>query len=329
MSASRVLLPDCAPNMSWCNSTLLPSNSAAQNVSLGDQPANTRTWKRSVPSLGIRNKVIANKKTSNSDFLTERTTRTGAGVGTMSLEPKGLSTVGDSDNMSGQFDHRNRSVWNLYQSHGTRDEANGTHVNVISVNTEVSESTKGKGVIITTSDVNVINDNSTKNASDLGTHKLALLNNITNYFENVWKSLTGQGKRFREAYSVTDKSGVQERALLNSTANISSVLVQRRHKRATEVENVDSAATITTTEGNSVSEHVGHPDAHTLDTNDGRESEQCLAPEYIVYTWVLCLVALATALKLYYLVKTTLATVMVSVFTTLILLAYREVFDKE
>ncbi|KDR14082.1 Adenylate cyclase type 5, partial [Zootermopsis nevadensis] len=194
---------------------------------------------------------------------------------------------------------------------------------------KVSESTKGKGVIITTSDVNVINDNSTKNASDLGTHKLALLNNITNYFENVWKSLTGQGKRFREAYSVTDKSGVQERALLNSTANISSVLVQRRHKRATEVENVDSAATITTTEGNSVSEHVGHPDAHTLDTNDGRESEQCLAPEYIVYTWVLCLVALATALKLYYLVKTTLATVMVSVFTTLILLAYREVFDKD
>lgn len=53
----------------------------------------------------------------------------------------------------------------------------------------------------------------------------------------------------------------------------------------------------------------------------------CMHPEYIVFTWVLCLVALATSLKLYYLVKTALAFGMVTVFSILILIAYRDVFQ--
>jgi membrane protein implicated in regulation of membrane protease activity len=277
--------------------------------------------------------MISNKKTvsqPNSDLLSKRTKLTDIGTGTALLELVGLRAASDLDNMRGQVDHRNRTAWNYF----TGDGANGTHVNVISVNTEVSDSTKGSNVIMTKSDVNVINDsNSTKNVSDLRTQILVAPSNNTNHFENVWKSPTGQGKTFSNVYSVTDKSEIQERALLHSTANIddtSGVLVQKRDKRAAEVENVDSATTITTTiEENSVSEHVGHPDALAPDTNDSWEYEQCLAPEYIVYTWVLCLVALATALKLYYLVKTTLATVMVSVFTTLILVAYREVLDNE
>ncbi|KAG5885373.1 Adenylyl cyclase 78C [Gonioctena quinquepunctata] len=45
----------------------------------------------------------------------------------------------------------------------------------------------------------------------------------------------------------------------------------------------------------------------------------CKRPEYIVFTWVLCLIALATALKLYYLIKLLLAFVMVAVYTNLII----------
>lgn len=59
---------------------------------------------------------------------------------------------------------------------------------------------------------------------------------------------------------------------------------------------------------------------------DTSEAEKCVHPEYIVFTWVLCLMALATSLKLYYLVKTALAFTMVTVFYVLILVAYPEVF---
>ncbi|KAL3280965.1 hypothetical protein HHI36_004190 [Cryptolaemus montrouzieri] len=48
--------------------------------------------------------------------------------------------------------------------------------------------------------------------------------------------------------------------------------------------------------------------------------------EYVVYTWVLCLISLAAALKLYYLVKLFLALVMVCVYSTLILFFYEEMF---
>lgn len=53
----------------------------------------------------------------------------------------------------------------------------------------------------------------------------------------------------------------------------------------------------------------------------------CPHPEYIVFTWVLCLIALAAALKLYYLIKLFLALVMVAVYTSLILLPYNIVFS--
>lgn len=53
----------------------------------------------------------------------------------------------------------------------------------------------------------------------------------------------------------------------------------------------------------------------------------CVRPEYIVFTWILCLIALASALKLYYLVKTALATLIVSVYATLILVVCKDFFS--
>lgn len=54
--------------------------------------------------------------------------------------------------------------------------------------------------------------------------------------------------------------------------------------------------------------------------------DDCPHPEYIVFTWVLCMIALATALKLYYLIKLFLAIVMVAVYSILILMGYNTVF---
>ncbi|XP_032587114.1 adenylyl cyclase 78C [Drosophila mojavensis] len=49
---------------------------------------------------------------------------------------------------------------------------------------------------------------------------------------------------------------------------------------------------------------------------------RCVHREYIVFTWVLCLVSLATALKLYYLIKAIMALGMVAFYTTLIFIRF-------
>lgn len=54
---------------------------------------------------------------------------------------------------------------------------------------------------------------------------------------------------------------------------------------------------------------------------------KCSHPEYLVFTWVLCLIALATGLKLYYLVKTFMATIMVCCYAILILILFPDVFS--
>lgn len=59
--------------------------------------------------------------------------------------------------------------------------------------------------------------------------------------------------------------------------------------------------------------------------NDHREP--CSHPEYLVFTWVLCLIALATGLKLYYLVKTFMASIMVCCYAILISIVFPEVFE--
>ena len=62
---------------------------------------------------------------------------------------------------------------------------------------------------------------------------------------------------------------------------------------------------------------------------DIRVDEGCLRPEYIVFSWILCLIALASALKLYYLVKTALATMIVLMYTIIILVGCKNLFLSE
>ncbi|XP_044001211.1 adenylyl cyclase 78C isoform X1 [Aphidius gifuensis] len=52
----------------------------------------------------------------------------------------------------------------------------------------------------------------------------------------------------------------------------------------------------------------------------------CLQPEYIVFTWILCLIALASALKLYYIVKTALASIIVLMYAIIILIGRQDIF---
>lgn len=55
--------------------------------------------------------------------------------------------------------------------------------------------------------------------------------------------------------------------------------------------------------------------------------QNCIHPEYVVFTWVLCLIALATALKLYYLLKTLLAFVMSLCYCLMVLVIFNEYFQ--
>lgn len=63
--------------------------------------------------------------------------------------------------------------------------------------------------------------------------------------------------------------------------------------------------------------------------NDDSEPvpDPCSHPEYMVFTWILCLIALATGLKLYYLVKTFMALIMVVCYAILILVVFPDVFE--
>lgn len=58
------------------------------------------------------------------------------------------------------------------------------------------------------------------------------------------------------------------------------------------------------------------------ENNTKSKSGDCVQPEYLVFTWVLCLIALATTLKLYFLVKTFLAFAMVAVYTVLTFVSF-------
>jgi adenylate cyclase 8 len=73
------------------------------------------------------------------------------------------------------------------------------------------------------------------------------------------------------------------------------------------------------------------PQSTLLDSNSSdaepSASAKCKHTEYVVYIWVLCLIALATALKLYYLVKTCLAMIMVICYSILILKIFPEYFQ--
>ncbi|XP_072381948.1 adenylyl cyclase 78C isoform X1 [Diabrotica undecimpunctata] len=62
------------------------------------------------------------------------------------------------------------------------------------------------------------------------------------------------------------------------------------------------------------------------------DDTDCYHPEYVVFTWVLCLIALATALKLYYLIKILLLLLMLLVYSTLILMPsslFTDAFDDD
>lgn len=57
-------------------------------------------------------------------------------------------------------------------------------------------------------------------------------------------------------------------------------------------------------------------------------SASCLLPQYHIYTWVLAMMCLASFLKLNYLIKSTILVVMVSVYATLMLVAYPQIFSE-
>ena len=58
------------------------------------------------------------------------------------------------------------------------------------------------------------------------------------------------------------------------------------------------------------------------------DSPSCLLPQYHIYTWVLAMMTLASFLKLNYIIKSGFLVVMVSVYTTLMLAAFPQIFTE-
>jgi len=307
--ANQVVLPDCTTNTSECNSSLHTANSVAENISHGDQLMNTRTWKRSVSRLSGTSNVMPDNAVL-SPYISDLSNMTKINTSVASKTDNGSENVTGSTLM--QFGLFNRHTW---QRH-----ANRTHIGGFATNSEHSAHTRIHSAVAKHSDTGAISGNVTaKNVSEFRTNKLEESNNNIN-FHKIWKNIVIQNRTFSTNESQpqeklllhsADYSGVDDGSVSDKSADYSSFVVHKLVKRDTEDENVGSVTTMT--EVNSFSEHGNCQNAI--------EPEECPALEYIVYTWVLCLVALATALKLYYLVKTTLATVMVSVFTTLFFVA--------
>ncbi|XP_056644231.1 adenylyl cyclase 78C isoform X2 [Diorhabda sublineata] len=85
--------------------------------------------------------------------------------------------------------------------------------------------------------------------------------------------------------------------------------------------NIDSVRRKRDLSANYKSSDVNHTIySSIIATEDLTFNPHCFHPEYVVFTWVLCLIALATALKLYYLIKILLLILMLVVYSTLILM---------
>jgi hypothetical protein len=288
---------------------------------------NTRTWKRSVSTLSGRNNVMPDNEVLgqySSDLNNITKTNT-------SLASR---TDNDSDIVTGSTLMQS----GLINRHAWKQHTNRTHISRFAIDTERSARTRRHSAFAKDLGIGVFSGNiTTKNVSEFRTNKVEVSNDKI-YFHKIWKNIVSQNRTFS-----TNKSQPQKKLLLQSaddssvddrsaddsivddksaddssvndrSADDSSFVVQKLVKRDAQNENVESVTTMT--EMNSVLGRGSNRDA-----SKPEHCEQCPALGYIVCTWVLCLVALATALKLYYLVKTTLATVMVSVFTTLFLVA--------
>jgi hypothetical protein len=324
-AATQFVPPGCTANMSECNAALLTANSAAGNKSHGDQVMNRRTWKgRDSTVIGGNSVMPDNEVISqhSSDFSNM----------TSINSPLASRTDNGSDIVNGST----VTQFGPVSSHPWKQRADRTHISHSATDTERSVRSRRHSAAARDFGVGVTGVNiGANNVSEFRTNEVGESNNKI-YFHKMWKNIVSQNRTF-SAY----KSQTQEKPLFNSaddnsvddwsaddsvsdwgpdvgvddrSAGDSSTVVQNLVKRDAQVETLDSASTATTV--NSVVGCSG-----TSNDSNTEQCKQCPALVYIVCTWVLCLVALATALKLYYLVKTTLATVMVTVFTTLFLVA--------
>lgn len=122
----------------------------------------------------------------------------------------------------------------------------------------------------------------------------------------------------QENLDYTIKSINKVKSFPQNSLNVEEVY--ERHKR---IENVSSRQV-----DHIVSDSMSVTPNETMLISDSGIAT-CVHPEYLVFTWVMCLVALATTLKLYFLIKTLLALVMVSFYAFLVVSGYPNTFLDE
>lgn len=185
-----------------------------------------------------------------------------------------------------------------------------------------SENSPNQSIVLNLSLNATINNNYTINIS-----------NTSNCSEDCIKSILGNiglNEIIEDAENITRLTSATSEAIKSLSQKLSNIsqLVEKNtiviRKRNTILLRRKRSTATTTTEAPTGTEN----NVTTSNTDSGTIIlRNCRHPEYIVFTWVLCLIALATALKLYYLIKLFLAVVMVIVYTVLILLPYNNSFN--
>lgn len=115
---------------------------------------------------------------------------------------------------------------------------------------------------------------------------------------------------------------------LRKTSKIHQLMSNELNNIRAEI--LDKLVNKTNNKNNSkVDEMLQFQNDHNANALRSVKDENCSHPEYLVFTWVLCLIALATGLKLYYLVKTFMATIMVCCYAVLISISFPDTIESE
>ncbi|KAG7160380.1 Adenylyl cyclase 78C-like 1 [Homarus americanus] len=152
-------------------------------------------------------------------------------------------------------------------------------------------------------------------SAKLQTRKFPL--QVTNHIRNSYSSdLRTRMRRHNDKKLIkvkTDSTNVHDTATFDAQVNKSKV---QSRKEIIPLDLTDIAF-----------EHLNLENATVLSTQPtDPEHLYCMYPQYFVYTWVLCMVALASFLKLNYLVKTMVLVFMVACYGFLII-KFNSIFD--
>ncbi|CAH1183630.1 unnamed protein product [Phaedon cochleariae] len=204
-------------------------------------------------------------------------------------------------------------------------------INIESYPTRTNNTTQNAGLELKLSKGLLGEDNSQNSSLILNLSLQATMN--SNFTINVDKTGNCSDRCVRDIFEKIDLNGIIEDAanisrLANKTSTVMKSLNQKLSNLTRGLMDSHHNLVLKNRRKRGIESSTPYTSLSTIDiVSNFTEATllvnlDCKRPEYIVFTWVLCLIALATALKLHYLIKLLLAVVMITVYGNLILLPF-------